>query len=407
LPTTRLFLCGLLFGLAALMGGAQAATDPRVFEVRDVPVDATAGGVSEARDQAFAQGQSVAFDILLRRLTLKSDWARLPSSAGQDFKRLISGFAVSSEKRSTTRYIGKLTYNFVPDHIRAILRAAGVPFSETRSKPVLVLPVLQTADGKSLLWEPENLWATAWRDKAAAQALVPVIVPAGDAGDQSASQGISLTAPSWAQLEPMASAKGAATAIVPILALRRAGTQVAASVHLIQLRPSGHIDEQTLSAQGADETAATAAAVDAVTDALGDAWKQSTVIADAGLQTLIVDVTYPDLDGWLRIRGRLKDVPSVRGMRIIALAAEAAELELSYVGSSDQLALTLAQEDLILGPGDVGHYNLESHAPPSPPPPPAPAAAPPGTAAPPPTSGSAGTGILAPLAPQKSPAAPQ
>lgn len=386
MPLLRLLLCGIAVCLLASLGSAQAATDIRVFEVRDVPVDATAAGVSEAREQAFAQGQSLAFGILLRRLTLKSDWGRLPPASGQDFKRLISGFAVESEKRSTTRYIGKLNYTFVPDMIRGILRNAGIPFSETRSKPVLVLPVLRTTDGKSLLWEPENLWAAAWRDKAAAQALVPVVVPAGDPSDQSAIQGLSLSQPSWAGVQPMANAKGAASAIVPILSLSRAGTQITASVRLVQLRANGHNDEQTLTVQGADEAAAASAAVDAVADSLGESWKQATVIADAGLQTITVDVAYPDLDGWLRVRNRLKDVPSIRAMRVIALSARSAELELSYVGSPDQLALTLAQSDLTLGPGSQGHYILESRAlPPAPvaPPPATGAAAPPPAATPP------------------------
>jgi hypothetical protein len=378
-------LCLLFFVTPAFAGG-----DARLFEVRDVTVDATAGGVQEARDQAFAQGQAAAFDMLLRRLTLKSDWSKLPPAAGQDVKRLIAGFAVSSEKRSTTRYIGKLNYTFVPDRIRAILRGAGVPFTETRSKPVLVLPVLEAGDGRALLWEPENAWAAAWREKAGAQALVPVIVPAGDPSDQTASQGLSPRSPSWDAIAALANAKGASAAIVPILTLRRAGTQVTASIRLIQLRP-GHSDEQVASAQASDEASAMPAAVDAVMDVLNEAWKQGTVIADAGLQSLIADVSYSGLDGWMRVRRSLRDVSSVRGMKIIALAADGAQLQIDYVGSPEQLGVSLAQSDLVLSPGIGGHYSLESRGG-SPAPaaaPPAPPAPDPGASAP--TSGSPGT----------------
>jgi Uncharacterized protein conserved in bacteria (DUF2066) len=367
----RAFFSLTVLSAALLVGSAaQAAADSRIFEVHDVPVDATAAGATDAREQAFAQGRAMAFNLLLKRLTLKSDWSRLPPAGSpDDLRRLIAGFAVGGEKRSATRYIAKVTYVFVPDRIRAILRGAGIPFSETRSKPVLLLPVLLTADGKRLLWEPENLWAQIWRDKPAAQGLVPMIVPQADPAG--AVQPEHLDSPSWAALAPLATPLGASSALVAMLSLRRAGDQLQSDVRLIEVTP-GRVSESRISATGPDEAAAMSAAADAIADRTNEAWKQTTVISEGAAQTLIADVSYDGLQDWLRVRRALQAVSIVRGVRVVALSATAAEIEISYVGTSDQLGVGLAQQDLSLGDGLAGHYRLANIAPP---PPPAPAAA--------------------------------
>jgi hypothetical protein len=355
----RAFFCLLLLSAAIGLAGPARAADAKVFEVRDVPVDATAAGATAARDQAFAQGQAQAFDILLKRLTRKADWSRLPPAAGQDFKRLIAGFGVSTEKRSATRYIAKVSYSFVAERVRAVLRGAGVPFSETHSKPVLVLPVLETADGKRLLWEPENLWAQIWRESPSTQGLVPMIVPA--AGPANTIQPAQLDQPSWPLLEPLATANGAASALVAVLSLRRAGDQLQSDVRLIEVKP-GKNSESRIQAQGADERSAMAAAVGAVADSTNESWKQATAIAEADAATLIADVSYDNLDGWLRIRRGLQATPQVRVVRVMGLSSGAAEIEISYVGTGEQLSLGLAQQDLALAAGPDGHYLLSSTA---------------------------------------------
>jgi hypothetical protein len=74
----------------------------------------------------------------------------------------------------------------------------------------------------------------------------------------------------------------------------------------------------------------------------------------------------------------------VRGVRVVGLASNAAEIEISFVGSSEQLGLGLAQQDLALGMGTDGHYLLSSIAASPPAGPPAPVPAPGDTGAVPP-----------------------
>ena len=89
---------------------------------------------------------------------------------------------MQEEKHSTVRYIATLTYRFKPAPVEQLLRDAGIAFAETRSKPVLVLPVLRTGDSLAL-WEDPNPWRTSWANLPAADGLVPFTVPIGDLTD--------------------------------------------------------------------------------------------------------------------------------------------------------------------------------------------------------------------------------
>lgn len=347
----------MIAGISIIAGLTPASAQSRVFEVQDVPVDAVAADAAGARDQAVASGQARAFEILMRKLTRKSDWARLPPSKDQDYSRLISGFSVADEKRSATRYIAKITYVFAPERVRSILRGAGLPFSESRSKPVLVLPLYKTADGKELLWETGNPWADAWRTKGATYALVPMVVPNVDANDPSLAAA-QLRSPSWSQVEPLAVRLGAAGVIMPVLGLRRVGPQVQSDVRLFDIRP-GKTSESHLVSVGNDEPSAMESAIKAIAEAESEQWKQSTAVAEGNQSTIIADIAYGDLPTWLRIRRLLQSAPMVRAIRTVAVSPRDAQLEVTYVGSPEQLSAGLSQLDLAFQPGAEGHYDIQ------------------------------------------------
>ena len=69
--------CVLVAGGLALPVPARAQ-GMDVFEVRDVAVDVTAETAAQAREQAHAEGEAVAFRILLERLTLRIEHEGLP-----------------------------------------------------------------------------------------------------------------------------------------------------------------------------------------------------------------------------------------------------------------------------------------------------------------------------------------
>src|SRR3546814_5337389 len=86
----------------------------------------------------------------------------------------------------TVRYLADLTFRFNPDQVRSLLRGAGVPFAETRSKPVVVLPVFGDSAAGPTLWTGTNPWRDVWAQRRGDDGLVPLTVPLGDLGDLAA-----------------------------------------------------------------------------------------------------------------------------------------------------------------------------------------------------------------------------
>ncbi len=164
-------------GMFSGRAGAQ-----EVFTVTDVRVDATAKTAAAARETALAEGERRALGRLLARLTLRADQARLPVLERSQIAALVRNFEVEEEKTSSVRYLAKLTIRFKRKALRRLLRAHDIPFAETLSKPVLVLPVYEVADALAL-WDDPNPWREAWARQPKRDGLVPLVVPLGDLSD--------------------------------------------------------------------------------------------------------------------------------------------------------------------------------------------------------------------------------
>src|ERR1700691_5689046 len=101
---------GAVFSAVALLAlaASPAMADGRdVYTVADVPVDATAANAHAARDQARADGEQRAYQMLLDRLTLAADRTHLPPPSQDTLDNLVAGFAVAGEHVSSVRYIAK------------------------------------------------------------------------------------------------------------------------------------------------------------------------------------------------------------------------------------------------------------------------------------------------------------
>ena len=151
-----------------------------LFTVSDIWVYKTDSDPSQARDIAIAEGEIRAFPILLRRLTLASDQARLPNLLPNDILAMVTGFEVDDERVSSTRYVARLTVSFNPLAVRTLLEANGLVLAEASHRPILLLPIMISAqdidalnnlgatdssteiDSKISWFDDNNPWRRAW-----------------------------------------------------------------------------------------------------------------------------------------------------------------------------------------------------------------------------------------------------
>jgi hypothetical protein len=338
----------VMFAAVLLLALPARAAD--VFTVGPVPVDATGKSAAEAREQARTDGQRRAFSALIERLTLASDRARVPRVDAAALNNLVQDFAVANERSSAVRYLADLTFRFRADPLRRLLRGAGVPFAETQSKPVVVLPVL-VGEGTPVLWDSPNPWRDAWANRRTQGGLVPFIVPTGDLADLAAVDAPQAIAGDRAAFDKIAQLHGNGEVLVS--EARARGESVFETITTRYGAGGGPQGlAQTWRANpGESEADLLARAVEGVAASVEEVWKQENLLRFGQEAKLAVSVPVQSIEDWVGVRERLSGVAAIQRADVVGLNRSEARLELSYIGDPAQLKLALAQRDLVLEEG--------------------------------------------------------
>ena len=339
----RLPLLLLVLAIAYATPGFAAPARPDLFTVSAAKVDATAESAISARDAAMAQGRAAAWTKLFRRLTSAANWRRQPALDEKALERLIRGFEVANERRSTTRYLADVNFHFNPNAVRNVLRQANIAYTETRSPPVLVIPLIAGKPG----FDPMSAWNAAWKDDELQQGLVPFVTPLPDNSDADALDQPDLTQSDWNAVAAMARRYNASAVIFA------SASEDAKTVQMIQLSPTGRVAASFAYAQSTFPADA-----QAVAERAEDAWKSRNAVDYTVRSHLVADVQFGSLDDWARIRAGLAAVRSVADVDVMGLTVQEAEVGLTYSGRAEQLRDALAQQKLELVDMD-GQFTLQ------------------------------------------------
>jgi hypothetical protein len=225
-----------------------------------------------------------------------------------------------------------------------------VPFAETPSRPVVVLPVL-LGEGGAALWDSPNPWREAWANRRSSGGLVPFIVPVGDLADLGAVDTQQALTADTASFEKIAQLHGGGDVLVTQARPRAGGAfETTTTRYGAGGGPQGA--SQTWRANpGESEADLLARAVAGVAASVEEAWKQDNVLRFGQQTSLTVSVPVSSLDDWVRVRERLDGIPAIQRADLLGLNRAEARIELRYVGDPAQLKLALAQRDLVLAEG--------------------------------------------------------
>lgn len=365
-------LCVLVIGgaliTAAPRPAAQSALDSQdIYTISGIAVDEQAETAARARDLALIDGQRRAWQRLLRRLVLAADHARLPALDDRAVAALVQGIEIQNEKTSSVRYLSYLTIYFKKSDVRDWLQNIGVPFTETRRKPVLVVPVYEAA-GALLLWDDPNPWANAWRFHTEdPDAVVPLVLPKGDLADVvaiNAQQAIDGEAERLAVLTkryPVTDTVVAHAALHIDLAANTA--QLVVSMKRFGAPGEEGVVIESFEGQSREVVESLLAdAVAAIAGRLQEEWKRETLVRFDQPVRLSVNVPLTTLEEWAEVRRLLQTSSLVREIELISLSRSAAQVVLHFLGDADQLAVELAQRELDLRRDDEGFWALRTAA---------------------------------------------
>lgn len=183
---TLLFLLSFLVPAAAF-----AQVGEQAYIVHDVKVDTLAQSAVKARDKAFGEAQMVAFRMLAARYLSPSEMSSFVAPDAKTVAGMVQDFEVVSEQLSTKRYLGTYTFRFKAGAVNRYFKrapqylddVAQVAHSRTG---ILIFPYFQfgPADKPSLvLWDAsKNPWLRSWQ-KTPLDGNPSLVLPAGDASD--------------------------------------------------------------------------------------------------------------------------------------------------------------------------------------------------------------------------------
>ncbi len=344
----------LVLGLFTLP--AMAVSEP--YAVSGVRVDAKAESASAAREVAMKDGYRNALEKLMRRNTLRQHWGNLPSVSDADVPSYVQSFSVANEKTSRTRYLAELTVVFKASAVRNLLRGAGVPFSETVSKPILVLPVWQVRD-RYVLWGDPNPWRDAWAHAVKQQhGLLPITIPQGDLPDLQAIDGVAAANGNDAAMAVIAQRYGVEKVAVSHgrLLVDRETDQSYAQIVTRIYSSAGEVEitDQQFVPEGSKKSFFRKLAASALGD-MNEDWKSKTLVrfGQSGQLQAVVEIN--SLAQWVAIRKAIEEVSAVQGLDVGSLSVSQAYVTVSYRGGVEQLAFSLNERNLELAPGGNGY----------------------------------------------------
>lgn len=325
----------LSFWAPQAMQRAEAAD---LYTVRGVHVDVTAASATEARTIAQAAGQRQALGDLMRRLTLSSDWSRLPQANDATAQDAVRGFQVASEKSSSTRYIADLNVSFNPDAVRNLLKRNNILFGETQAKPALLVPVYEKG-AAPIIWDDANPWRDAMARRDLEDAITPILLPVGDVEEFNLLTAAQAVSGDKTAIANLGQRYGVDNVVVAVASSNADGSAIR-----LKATRYGMGDNEVIqrSYQSLDDAAA------GLLDVLGDQWKHDTIVAPGMQAHLTAEVSYIGLDQWQAIRQGLSATPLVNGLQVDGITSNSAEVQISYRGTPEKLALALAQSNVEL-----------------------------------------------------------
>ncbi len=354
------FLILLWLPLIPVVGDARAVgADP--YTIAGIRVDQTDTTAAAARERALASAHREAFSRLVARLVVRSDQTRLPLLPIPQIISMVHNFAITDEKTSGVRYLATITFRFRSGLVRDYFRSHGVRFADTLSKPVLILPVYETA-GALFLWDQPNPWFEAWKTLPDNPGLMPLIIPDGDYLDIRSLTAEQALAGDRKRLAAIGERYGASS-VISIHARHHFKPVTFQQTLEVAMRWYGDLHDgrsASLSHALADtDVSQTAITVGARTtrDWIEKDWKQANLFQFEQSGTLIVRVPLRQLQDWIDIRSRLTAVTLLQKLRLLSVSRQEAIVMLDHYSSGPKLRLAAAQQDLVLEPG-VPYWQL-------------------------------------------------
>ena len=352
---TVVFIASLLAFPLQVLAEPQAA-----YIINNISVDETSKSAAIAQKIALKKGQELAYSRLINRIVPVAGQSKIPILQYSELVQLVSGIDFVEQKSSPIRYLAKINVIFNQSAVRDYLRNANIRFAETKSKPLLVLPVLK-ANATLQLWDASNTWIKVWRELPSSDGLINLVIPVGDTKDIVSISPEQAIEGNRKRIQDIARRYGTSEVLLTVMELKseKGKKMVEVISSRIGLQGKGH----TL-VQGSENNKESSLSEILFNTAknlrieLEESWKLANILNFNDKRQLLAKIKIKDLDSLIFLKKELEMVSLVQKTEIVSLSIQEALVRIKFFGSSEQLKLALAQKDILLNQGSV-YWNLQ------------------------------------------------
>jgi len=330
----------------------NALAADEIFTAEAVAVDVTARTATEARERGLRAGRVRGLRQVYERLVTRQYHDVLPKLSATEVIDMVRDFTVLNERTSPVRYMADINVRFHPDAVRTSLRFSQIPFAETVSKPILVLPLYQESIvARPVLWEEYNPWRAAWEGLQKGSGLVPIILPYGDLQDIATLSAEDIFARAPGALSVMAERYMADGIVIASATVLRGVSEQRLQITIISTRAGEIMPEESMLVIGEieeDDMELFTSASQEVLHTIEDDWKRSNLMqfGMSGQITALVPIN--GLEEWLKVRRLLESVAVIDRYHLQAITQDRAQIALHYIGGERQLQISMEQSNLNL-----------------------------------------------------------
>lgn len=384
---TLLLLLGFLLPHAAPARASEGA-----YIVRDVKVDILSESAVKARDKAFGEAQKTAFMKLATRYLSPEELTTFTPPDAQTIAGMVQDFEVQNEQLSTKRYVGLYTFRFKANVANRYFNRAprytdAASELPTRQAALMVLPFFQQGKGPAVLWDArKNPWLLAWQ-KTDLNGNPALVLPLGDVSDIMDVRDNQVTTYNPAGLKRLLTRYEARDAAILVARFNQGEKYpVVVDVYRTDRKPPQLLKSLSVNVGNAKTLGEllNQAIVDSK-EALAGNWKLETIVDDGMVPgepsvaaaaaadapsvpaapkpytpmsgQVRVQTQFTSISEWLDLRRSLNGIPALTGVKIVALKANEAVVDLSY---ADWPSLTngLTAKGLSISSSGTGNYLL-------------------------------------------------
>lgn len=391
---TALTFLFLLAFLQLFPSPGQAAAP--AYTVNDVKVDILSESAVKARDKAFGEAQKVAFVKLAERFRSPEAMAGFVPPDARTIAGMVQDFEVVSEQLSTRRYLGTYTFRFKANAVNRYFGGAPSYRSDDmaygRPAGLMILPFFQQAGADPVLWDAgKNPWLQAWQ-KTSMEGLLLPLGDASDIMDVRDNQPLTYNAAGLRRMKTRYETRDAAIVFarfdqaqanpltieiyrtdkyppelvksLPVIngSSRTLGDLMQKTISEVKVALSNNwkaaepVPQETLAVSEQLEPYSDAVTINPVQPPLAQPQRPQAQTAPLG-GNIRVKTSFTTIAEWLATRRALNSVPELTGIRIVALRANEAVVDLNYADWPSLSSGLSARGMSIQGTG-VGDYRL-------------------------------------------------